>query len=205
MLMVSASNGVTNKLPPDTATSALWAVMIVISFNFLAGILVHLVDPKHQKHMAVESAKDRIHAAVHAAIGQRANEIAPRVADRLAAYFEDQVVQEMTGHIPVKGASLPAIGHSPVAKSAVSNITPADWPEVLVTEEEDTQPPSSCVPAKARSSATASPANTSMSRPSSLGWRAASSVRSPTSTASASCWPKPCVARRWTWAEARPR
>ena len=136
MLMVSAENGVTNKLPPDVATAALWAVMIVIALNFFAGILVHLLDPKHQKHMVVENAKDKIHNAVHEAIGQRAGEMAPRIAERVAAYWEEQTVQEMLGHIPLaKGVvppasspvaqlpsapqspvALPAVGHSPVAQ-----------------------------------------------------------------------------------------
>ena len=100
MLMVSAHNGVTAKMPPDVATAALWAVMIVITLDFFAGILVHLLDPKHQKHMTIENARDVIHHASMAAINKRAGEIAPRVADRVAAYWEDQVVQEMIGHIP---------------------------------------------------------------------------------------------------------
>src|SRR5579871_681348 len=100
MLMVSAKNGVTVKMPPDVATAALWAVMIVISLDFFAGILVHLLDPKHQKHMTIENARDKIHQASMAAIDKRVGEIAPRVADRVAAYWEDQVVQEMIGHIP---------------------------------------------------------------------------------------------------------
>jgi hypothetical protein len=109
MLVVSAKNGITSKLPPDIATVALWAVMIVITLNVLAGILIHLLDPQHQKHMVVENAKDRIHSAAHAAIEQRANEIAPRIADRVAAYWEEQVVAEMIGHIPatVKVSEMP--------------------------------------------------------------------------------------------------
>jgi hypothetical protein len=100
MLMVSAKNGVTDKLPPDVATAALWAVMLVITLNVLAGILVHLFDPKHQKHMAVESAKDKIHASVHEAIAKRAGDIAPRIAEHVAAHWENQIVDEMTGSIP---------------------------------------------------------------------------------------------------------
>jgi len=100
MLMVSAKNGVTVKMPPDVATAALWAVMIVISLDFFAGILVHLLDPKHQKHMTVENAKDIVHKASMEAIKKRAGEIAPRVADQVANYWADQVVQDMIGHIP---------------------------------------------------------------------------------------------------------
>ena len=98
--------------------------MIVIALNFFAGILVHLLDPKHLKHMVVEGAKDKIHAAAHAAIGQRAGEIAPRIAERVAAYWEDQITQEMIGHMPpsTRVAQLPAASSPPA--------TPAQLPAV---------------------------------------------------------------------------
>lgn len=127
MLMVSAENGVTDKMPPDIATVAIWAVMIVITLNFLAGILVHLLDPKHQKHMVVENAKDRIHAAAHAAIEQRANEIAPRIAEKVAAYWEDQVIAEMIGHIP--GTKVTEISAQVVPVLAAPSQSPVDEAE----------------------------------------------------------------------------
>lgn len=100
MLMVSAKNGLTTKLPPDVATVALWAVMIVISLNVAAGIVVHLVDPKHQRHMAQERARDKIHTATLAAIEAEADDIAPQIAASVRRHWSMQVVSEMTGMIP---------------------------------------------------------------------------------------------------------
>lgn len=139
MLMVSAKNGVTNKLPPDVATVALWAVMLVIALNFLAGILVHLLDPRHQKHMIVENAKDTIHAAAHAAIAKRAGDIAPRIAERVAAYWEDQITQEMIGHIPVASLGTvpkaPAPGSEPVGTLSTETSPLLTSPEVPFDEQ----------------------------------------------------------------------
>jgi hypothetical protein len=100
MLMVSDQNGVINKLPPDLATIALWAVMIVIALNVAAGIIVHLVDPKHQRHMAAEAARDKIHMATLAQINKQADTIAPQIAERVAAHWADQTIAEMVGMLP---------------------------------------------------------------------------------------------------------
>src|SRR5579871_5501857 len=100
MLMVSAKNGVTAKMPPDMATAALWAVMIVIALNFFAGILVHLVDPTHMKHMEIENVKSSFQSATLQAIKKRAAAMAPLVAERASAHWEDEMLTELLGHIP---------------------------------------------------------------------------------------------------------
>lgn len=104
MVLVSSENGLT-KLPPQWGTIGLWGVIIVIIANVAAGIIVHLVDPKHQQHMARESAKDKIHALVVSEIHQKAQEIAPHVAQQAAAYWVNQTMHEFLGHIP--GAKAP--------------------------------------------------------------------------------------------------
>src|SRR5205085_10733822 len=93
MVLVSSQNGLT-KLPPQWGTIGLWGVIIVIIMNVAAGILVHLVDPKHQQHMAKEGAKDKIHALVISEIHARAQEIAPGVAAQTADFWVRQTVQE---------------------------------------------------------------------------------------------------------------
>jgi len=100
MLMVSAKNGVTAKMPPDVATAALWAVMIVIALNFFAGILVHLVDPEHQKHMELENLRGGFHRATMEAMRKRAAVMAPIVAARASDHWENQMLEELLGHIP---------------------------------------------------------------------------------------------------------
>lgn len=100
MMLVSNKNGLTTKIPPDMATIALWAVIIVICLNVLSGILIHLCDPSHQRHMATEAARDTIHAASLSAVSQRAGEIAPMIAERVAGAWADQITMELLGHMP---------------------------------------------------------------------------------------------------------
>jgi hypothetical protein len=105
MILVSSENGLT-KLPPQWGTIGVWGVIIVIILNVVSGILVHLADPVHLQHMAKESAKDKIHALVVTEIHNRAQEIAPQVAQQAAQYWVNQTVHEFLGHIP--GAKQPA-------------------------------------------------------------------------------------------------
>ncbi len=109
MIDVSAQNHLT-QAPDWWLTAALWGVIVVIVLNVLAGILVHLLDPRHQRHLAQETARDGIHKATLVAIQKRAGEIAPRIVDRVVEAWEDQVIQEMTGHLPPRSrsAALPA-------------------------------------------------------------------------------------------------
>jgi hypothetical protein len=103
MLMVSKDNGITDKIPPDIAIIAIWAVIIVICANVAAGILVHLLDPEHQRHMAQERARDKIHASIIANIESEADDVAPRIAAAVRQHWSVQIVNEMTGMIPNKG------------------------------------------------------------------------------------------------------
>src|SRR5207248_1150298 len=83
--------------------------ILVVILNVIAGIVVHLVDPKHQRHLAQEEARDSIHKATLASIRKKAGEIAPRIAVQVTQAWEDEVMREMTGHLPVRTA-LPAPG-----------------------------------------------------------------------------------------------
>ncbi len=110
MIDVSAQNHLT-QAPGWWFTAALWGVILVIVFNVLAGILVHLLDPKHQRHLAQETARDEIHRAALAGIRKRAGEIAPQIAERVTLAWEEEVIQEMTGHLPpprARSLALPA-------------------------------------------------------------------------------------------------
>jgi len=84
MLLVSNSNGLVDKLPPNVAIVALYGVIGVIVLNVIAGVGVHLLDPYHLRHMAEEDARSTIQKQVTARIKQSATSIAPDVADRLA-------------------------------------------------------------------------------------------------------------------------
>jgi hypothetical protein len=135
MLMVSAANGVISKQPSYIGTIALWAVMLVIALNFLSGILVHLVDTKHAKHMAVESARDQITAASLAAIVTKAAEIAPRIAERVAQEWENDVIREMVGHLP-PASSTPLLPASlPQTVESTLEPVPAAAPDVAPTQQ----------------------------------------------------------------------
>ncbi len=99
MTIVSSENGLA-KIPPDVGILGLWAVIIVIVLNFLAGIIVHLVDPNHQKHFEMQNAKDVIHSTTMQHIRQQAHTIAPQIATQVAQYWATQVTAEMTGQLP---------------------------------------------------------------------------------------------------------
>lgn len=100
LFIVSSANGLASKPDPQIGTIALWVVCIVISLNFLAGILVHLVSPKHRIHMETEKAKGVILEASFAKIAERAGEIAPRIAEASANYWEKEITRELIGSIP---------------------------------------------------------------------------------------------------------
>jgi hypothetical protein len=100
LFLVSQANGLAVSPDRQLGTIAVWVVSAVIALNFLAGILVHLVDPTHERHSATEKAKDTIFKASLAAIEQRAGEMAPRIAEMSANYWEQKVTQELVGAIP---------------------------------------------------------------------------------------------------------
>jgi hypothetical protein len=100
LFIVSSANGLATSPDPQIGTVAVWVVSGVIALNFLAGIIVHLVDPKHLNHHATEKAKETIFKSSLEAIQQRAGEMAPRIAQMSADYWENKVTQELIGSIP---------------------------------------------------------------------------------------------------------
>lgn len=99
MTLVSSENGLAT-IPKDTGTLGMWAVIIVIALDFIAGVLAHLADPAHQKHFEMQNAKDVIHTTTMQHIKQQAHTIAPQIASQVAHYWAAQVTAEMTGQIP---------------------------------------------------------------------------------------------------------
>lgn len=137
MTLVSGQNGLAT-IPKDMGTLGLWAVIIVISLDFLAGILAHLADPKHQKHFEMQNAKDVIHATTMEHIKQQAHTIAPQIAKQVSDYWATQVAAEMTGQIP--GATQPLQLTPP---PTVVHGTGVALPQ---TDEQPTQPQPSSTP-----------------------------------------------------------
>ena len=108
MTLVSYANGL-SQLPQDIGTIGLWSVIIVICLNFLAGIIAHLVDPKHLQHMKEEHLHDKIIAATHLHMEQQADSIAPQIAARTAQHWADSITAELTGKLPPVSSN----GHAP--------------------------------------------------------------------------------------------
>lgn len=131
MVNVSAANGLTTT-PSWWFTASLWGVILVVVLNVVAGIVVHLVDPKHQRHLAQEEARDTIHKATLASIKKRAGEIAPRLADQVTQAWEDDVMREMTGHLPIRvvEADQPPLRALPPASPSAPASQPASLPAV---------------------------------------------------------------------------
>src|SRR5712692_7214486 len=108
MTLVSHANGL-SQLPQDIGTIGLWAVIIVICTNFLAGIVAHLVDPKHLQHMKEENLRDRIIAATHEHMAQQTDRIAPMIAARLAQHWTNTITAELIGKLPEPGLPSPKV------------------------------------------------------------------------------------------------
>ncbi len=127
MVNVSSQNHLTST-PGWWFTAALWGVILVVVLNVVGGLIVHLVDPKHQRRLAQEEARDSIHKATLASIRKKAGEIAPRVAEQVTQAWEDRVVQEMTGHLPVRRA-LPSprseVSATPVVEEETADLDEA--------------------------------------------------------------------------------
>jgi hypothetical protein len=161
MINVSAQNHLTTT-PGWWFTAALWGVIIVVVLNVIAGIVVHLVDPKHQRHLAQEQARDSIHKATLASIQQRAGEVAPRIAEQVAKAWEDQVIQEMTGHLPVRVTEEPSRPPAlPPARTVEGQVVSESSsrrpllqrPRFLRREESASQPTAQAQPTETKSAA----------------------------------------------------
>jgi hypothetical protein len=100
LLIVSSGRGTAVNPDPQIGTIAVWATCVVVALNFLAGIIVHLVAPEHQRHGAMEDAKQVIFMSSMSAIRQRAGEMAPHIAQLTADHWETIVTQELLGAIP---------------------------------------------------------------------------------------------------------
>lgn len=131
MVNVSAENHLTTT-PGWWFTAALWGVILVVVLNVMGGIVVHLVDPKHQRHLAQEEARDAIHKATLESIRKKAGELAPRIAEQVTHAWEDRVVQEMTGHLPVRGrGDMPAL---PLAAAPLDDERETDVDEAWLAQ-----------------------------------------------------------------------
>ncbi len=106
MTMVAQANGLYHA-PVGWFTVGLWAVIIVIIANFMAGICVHLTDPKQRQKMEVQHVQDEIHNLTLQKIREQKDTIAPRIASQVAQHWADQTVLQMTGHLTAPRA-LPA-------------------------------------------------------------------------------------------------
>jgi hypothetical protein len=141
MQMGAAANGLTPAVDPNMATTALWAVMIVIALNFFGGVMTHLLDPKHMKHLSVEGAKDRILTASLTAIDERAGEVAPRIAAAMAEHWERQILIEMVGSLPVQIAGSRAALALPSPKNADVDDNGVPAPAAFVPSEKPAAAP----------------------------------------------------------------
>lgn len=130
-------NGITH-LPQQLVTVGIWGVIIVVCLNFLAGIIAHLVDPKHLQRMKEEALHDRIIASAHTHMDKMTDQIAPQIAERLALEWRDRITAELIGKLPeakgtVQGSgralplSAPAPQPKPVSLAQTANV-PAPGP-----------------------------------------------------------------------------
>ncbi len=103
MTLGASRNGL-YAVPPQWFTVGLWAVILVIITNFIAGICVHLNDPEQKKRMEIQHVQDEIHALTLKKIREQKNTIAPKIANAIAADWANQTIMEMTNHLGVQSA-----------------------------------------------------------------------------------------------------
>lgn len=120
ILTVSSANGIEVQMPKDIATVSLWSVCGVIILNVIAMFLVHLFDPKHVRHMAMEDGRAKILEQSYAAIKATSSEIAPIVARHVAEQWKRDTMIALMGYVPDSvGLSSPtvvdALPNAPVA------------------------------------------------------------------------------------------
>src|SRR5260370_34390178 len=97
----SQSNGLT-KAPANIATIGMWAAIIVIVLNVVAGICAHLFSPSHMRKFELESVHDEIHQLTIDHIKARARDIMPQLAAENAEHWVRQTMQEVVGTLPHK-------------------------------------------------------------------------------------------------------
>lgn len=98
-LLVSSQNGLVH-FPSQWSTLGVWAVILVICLNFLAGILVHLVDPNQLANMKTQHLRDEIIEATHKRMEQEKARISPIIAENLASHWATSITEELTGKLP---------------------------------------------------------------------------------------------------------
>lgn len=107
-LLVSAQNGMVH-FPSQWSTIGVWAVIIVICLNFIAGVVVHLVDPVQLANMKEQHLRDEIIEATHQQMEKQKAAISPVIAAKLAQHWADSITNELTGKLPsVKELTRPA-------------------------------------------------------------------------------------------------
>ncbi len=94
-LIISASDrGLVDAMPEQARLAVLVAVGVIVFVNVAAFFLAFITEPERLRQMAVESAKDKIHARSLALISEKAAQIAPDIAAQQAeAWVEDTYAQ----------------------------------------------------------------------------------------------------------------
>ncbi len=95
-LIISASDrGLVDAMPEQGRLAVLIAVGVIVFVNVAAFFLAFITEPDRLRAMAVESAKDKIHARSLALISQKAEAIAPDMAEQLSEQWVEQTYVQM--------------------------------------------------------------------------------------------------------------
>lgn len=95
-LIISASSkGIVTAMPEQGRLAVLVAVGIIVFLNVAAFFLAFITEPDRLRSMAVESAKDKIHARSLALISQKADLHANDMAEQLSEQWVVQTYQQM--------------------------------------------------------------------------------------------------------------
>ncbi len=104
-LIISASDrGLVDAMPEQARLAVLVAVGVIVFVNVAAFFLAFITEPDRLRAMAVESAKDQIHARSLKLIAEKAAQIAPDIAEQQA----EQWVHDTYAQMGLKRHVLPA-------------------------------------------------------------------------------------------------
>lgn len=104
----ASASGLTQKLDPSTAQTAIVIMSIVIAANISAVIIAHLLDPDAQARDAEQDALDEVTTLTIRNQRQKARDLAADVAPQLAEHWRQMTRARLLQDVPVGEGLVPA-------------------------------------------------------------------------------------------------
>ncbi len=121
-LIISASaKGIVDAMPEQGRMAVLVAVGGIVFLNVAAFFLTFITEPERLRQMAIESAKDKIHAKTLQQIALKADTHAPAMADELSEQWVSEAYAQMG---LTRRATRPQVGAPPPSSAHPAPLLP---------------------------------------------------------------------------------